>query len=216
MPSVTTILSATTPKEKREALQEWRDRVGHKKAQEITTEAAARGTRMHTYLERYVLDGVRSEEPGNPFAKPSWYMANSVIDKGLVGVDEFWGMEVPLYFPSVYAGTTDCIGVHKNSQSIIDFKQSNKYKKREWIEDYFLQLAAYAEAHNEVHGTEINKGVIMMAVKPAINESTGEITGDVQYLEYTVEGDEFQQYKQAWWRRVEEYYSRQALVNTAE
>lgn len=205
-------MSATTPKEKREALQEWRDRVGHQKAQEITTEAAARGTRMHTYLERFVLDGTRSEEPGNPFAKPSWVMANHIIDQGLDKVDEFWGMEVPLYFPKVYAGTTDCVGIHQQGESIIDFKQSNKYKKREWIDDYFLQLAAYAEAHNEVHGTTINKGVIMMAVKPPLNESTGEITGPVQYLEFTVEGNEFQQYKQAWWQRVEQYYSQKVVT----
>lgn len=210
VPSVTTILSATTPKEKLQALQEWRDRVGHEKAQQITTEAANRGTRMHTYLEKYVLEGQRVNEPGNPWAKPSWHMANTVIEKGLCKVEEFWGMEVPLYFPRVYAGTSDGVGLHRSadgvvSESILDYKQTNKPKKREWIEDYFLQLAAYAEAHNEVHGTKINKGVILMCVKPETNQD-GLMTGEPKYQEFVVEGYEFELYKQGWWARVEQYY----------
>jgi len=210
VPSVTTILSATTPEEKKKALQEWRNRVGHEKAQQITTEAANRGTRMHTYLEKYVLEGQRVPEPGNPFAKPSWHMANCVIEQGLDRVEEFWGMEVPLYFPQVYAGTSDGIGLHRGqdgviSESILDYKQTNKPKKREWIDDYFLQLAAYAEAHNEVHGTAINKGVILMCVKPQTDRD-GLMTGTPEYQEFVVEGFEFELYKRQWWTRVEQYY----------
>ena len=205
VPSVTTILSATMPEEKKKSLNEWRNRVGHDRAQQITTEAANRGTRMHTYLEHYVLTGERKPEPGNPFARPSWHMANEVIDQGLVHVDELWGVEVPLYFPQTYAGTTDGCGVHKGSQAIIDYKQSNKPKKREWIEDYFIQLAAYAEAHNEIHGTTINKGVILMAVQPEVDQQ-GLVVKKPEYLEFVVEGFEFDMYRQLWWARVEQYY----------
>ena len=112
LPSVTTILDKTKPPEKVEALNQWRRRVGAEKAQQITTEAANRGTRMHTYLEHYVKTGERKERGSNPFAWPSHAMADVVIDQGLKNVAEFWGIEVPLYFPSVYAGTTDGAGIH--------------------------------------------------------------------------------------------------------
>jgi len=205
VPSVTTVLAATQSEEKRQALQNWKNRVGIDRAQQITTEAANRGTRMHTYLEHYVKTGERKPEPGNPFAKPSWHMANEVIEQGLVNVDELWGVEVPLYFPQTYAGTTDGCGIHKGSEAIIDYKQTNKPKKREWIEDYFVQLAAYAEAHNEVHKTNINKGVILMAVQPQVDRD-GLVIGKPEYLEFVVEGVEFDVYKQLWWHKVEEYY----------
>lgn len=208
LPSVTTILDSTKPEEKRRALAEWKARVGAEKAQAITTEAANRGTRMHTYLERYVVDGERIEMPSNPFAKPSWFMANQVIEKGLVNCNEYWGVEVPLYNPSLYAGTTDCVGVHNGQASIIDFKQSNKVKKREWIEDYFLQLCAYAEAHNHVHGTNIERGVIMMCVKPEMNQD-GLMSGkEPEYLEFILEGSEFAHYRNKWYDRVHEYYEK--------
>ena len=167
VPSVTTILEKTKPEEKKKALQEWRNRVGHERAQQITTEAANRGTRMHTYLERYVKSDDIGELPSNPFAQPSWFMAAKVILEGLQHADEYWGSEVPLYYSGLYAGTTDLVGVWKGAPAIMDFKQTNKPKKREWIEDYFLQLAAYAEAHNDTYGTEINTGVILMCAKPA-------------------------------------------------
>lgn len=210
VPSVTTILDRTRPEEKKRALQEWRRRVGPERAQQITTEAANRGTRMHTYLERYVLEGQRSEEPGNPFAKPSWHMANVVIEQGLQHVDEFWGMEVPLYFPRIYAGTSDGVGLHQGQPAILDYKQTNKPKRREWIDDYFLQLAAYSLAHDEVHGTDIRKGVILMCVKPDLDRD-GLMTGQPEYQEFVVEGQEFQQYKELWWSRVEQYYQALAL-----
>jgi genome maintenance exonuclease 1 len=205
VPSVTTILDKTKPAEAKRALAEWKKRVGEKQAQEITTEAANRGTRMHTYLEHYVLNGVLKEEPSNPFAKPSHAMAKVVINEGLVKVDEFWGMEVPLYFPGVYAGTTDCIGIHQNNESILDFKQSNKPKKEEWIDDYFIQLCAYSEAHNEVHGSKIKKGVILMCVKPDLDKD-GLMIGKPKYQEFILEGEKFEKYRSMWWKRVEEYY----------
>ena len=141
----------------------------------------------------------------NPFGWASHAMAEVVIDQGLKKVDEYWGVEVPLYFPGIYAGTTDCCGLHENQQSIIDFKQTNKPKKLEWIEDYFLQLCAYAEAHNEVYNTQINKGVILMCVKPATDDM-GNIISEPQYQEFVIEGAEFDHWKTQWWKRVEQYY----------
>jgi genome maintenance exonuclease 1 len=161
---------------------------------------------MHTYLEHYVLDGEIKPRGSNPFSWASHMMAETVIREGLCNVDEYWGVEVPLYFPNVYAGTTDCVGVHKGEQSILDFKQSNKPKKEEWIEDYKLQLCAYAEAHNEVYGTNIRKGVVLMCVKPDMDES-GLITGEPQYQEFVIEGNEFEKWRQEWWKRVELYYT---------
>jgi genome maintenance exonuclease 1 len=168
--------------------------VGVQKAQEITTEAAGRGTRMHKWLENYVKTGETGEPGSNPYSIQSHTMAHSIITQGLINCNEYWGTEVPLYFPKVYAGTTDLCGVHAGSDSILDFKQSNKLKKREWIDDYFVQLTAYANAHNEVHGTKIRKGVILMC------------TADNVYQEFIIEGNEFDKYSDIWFKRLEQYY----------
>jgi len=200
VPSVTTILEKTKPEEKKRALQEWRNRVGHERAQQITTEAANRGTRMHTYLERYVKSDDIGELPSNPFARPSWFMAAKVILEGLQHADEYWGSEVPLYYSGLYAGTTDLVGVWKGAPAIMDFKQTNKPKKREWIEDYFLQLAAYAEAHNDTYGTDINTGVILMCAKPATEHE------DPVYQEFVLEPQDYAHWRDQWMRRVELYY----------
>lgn len=204
VPSVTTILDRTKPEEKRAALAAWKKSVGEERAQQITTEAANRGTRMHAYLESYVLTEDMKPLPTNPYAHPSWFMAAEIILKGLNNVDEYWGVEVPLYYSGLYAGTTDCLGVWKGKPAIMDFKQSNKPKKREWIEDYFLQLAAYAQAHDHMHGTNIDQGVILMAVQPKLQENNEYSTPE--YLEFVVEGDEFAHWKDEWNKRVELYY----------
>jgi genome maintenance exonuclease 1 len=204
VPSVTTILDKTKPAEAREALQKWRKAVGEERAQQITTEAANRGTRMHAYLESYVLSGDMKELPTNPYAHPSWFMAAEVILKGLTNVDEFWGVEVPLYYSGLYAGTTDCLGVWKGRPAIMDFKQTNKPKKREYIGDYFLQLCAYAQAHNNMHGTEINTGVILMAAQPKLLPDNTYSTPE--YQEFVIEGDEFAHWTNEWTKRVELYY----------
>lgn len=208
LPSVTTILDRTKPAEKRQALENWKRRVGTERAQQITTEAANRGTRMHTYLEYWITNGTQKERGTNPFSWASHAMADTVIRKGLCRVNEFWGTEVPLYFPGIYAGTTDCVGLHEGVPAILDFKQTNKPKKEEWIDDYKLQLVAYAEAHNEVHGTEICKGVILMCVKPD-EDDQGHFTTP-EYQEFTVEGEAWAHWRDQWWRRVEQYY----LLNT--
>ena len=195
LPSVTTVLDATKSEESKKALQEWRKRVGFAKAQEITTEAAGRGTRMHKWLENYVKTGETGEPGSNPYSLQSHQMAQSIIQKGMHKCTEYWGTEVPLYFPKVYAGTTDLVGVHDGAEAIMDHKQTNKPKKREWIEDYFVQLAAYANAHNEVHGTKIRKGVIFMC--SAANE----------YQEFIIEGEEFDKWSNRWFERLDKYYS---------
>lgn len=194
LPSVTTILDATKSEESKQALQNWRKRVGVQKAQEITTEAAGRGTRMHKWLENYIKTGATGEPGSNPYSIQSHQMAQSIITQGLVKCNEYWGTEVPLYFPKIYAGTTDLCGIHDGSEAIMDHKQTNKPKKREWIDDYFVQLTAYANAHNEVHGTKIRKGVIFMC------------SADNLYQEFIVEGSEFDKYTDIWFKRVEQYY----------
>jgi genome maintenance exonuclease 1 len=195
LPSVTTILDATKSEEAKQALFEWRKRMGAAKAQAITTEAAGRGTRMHKWLEDYIKTGVIGEPGSNPYSQQSHRMADNIIKQGLVNCTEYWGTEVPLYFPKIYAGTTDLVGVHSGDEAIMDHKQSNKLKKREWIDDYFVQLAAYANAHNEVHGTNIRKGVIFMC------------TADFIYQEFIIEGAEFDKYTDLWFRRCEKFYT---------
>jgi genome maintenance exonuclease 1 len=194
LPSVTTILDATKSEESKQALQNWRKRVGVQKAQAITTEAANRGTRMHKFLEDYIKTGIITESGSNPYSIQSHKMAQTIITEGLSNCTEYWGTEVPLYFPKIYAGTTDLCGIHDGDEAIMDHKQTNKPKKREWIDDYFVQLAAYANAHNEVHGTKIRKGVIFMC------------SADNAYQEFILEGSDFDKYSDMWFKRVEQYY----------
>ena len=204
VPSVTTILDKTKPEEEKAALQAWRRAVGEKKAQEITTEAANRGTRMHKYLEDYVRDGSLREPGTNPYSVQSHKMAKHVIEQGLVNVNEVWGVEVPLYYPGLYAGTTDGCGLHMNEAAILDYKQTNKPKKLEWITGYYLQLTAYALAHNKIHGTNIRKGVVLMCVKPP--EITPMVWGDPAYQEFILKPEDFSYWEDQWWQRVEQYY----------
>lgn len=192
--SVTTILDATKSEESKQALQNWRKRVGPQKAQEITTEAAGRGTRMHKWLEDYVKTDVLGEPGSNPYSQQSHNMAKTIIAKGLAHADEIWGMEVPLYYTGLYAGTSDCIGRWKQNPAIMDFKQTNKLKKREWIDDYFLQLLFYGTAHNNTYGTDIRTGVILMC------------TPDNVYQEFVIEGEEWNHYENIMWDRLENYY----------
>jgi len=194
LPSVTTILDATKSEESKKALNEWRKRMGPQKAQAITTEAANRGTRMHKFLEDYIKTGIITESGSNPYSIQSHKMAQTIITEGLSNCTEYWGTEVPLYFPRIYAGTTDLVGIHDGDEAIMDHKQTNKPKKREWIDDYFVQLSAYANAHNEVHGTKIRKGVIFMC------------SADNNYQEFILEGSDFDKYSDMWFKRVEQYY----------
>ena len=192
LPSVTTILDATQSAEKREALANWRASKGEAEATRIVDESGARGTAMHKILEMYILEQGYLDETN--VGKQAHNMAMQVINSGLSNVTEYYGTECTLYYPGLYAGQTDLVGIHKGADAIIDFKQTNKPKKREWIDDYFLQLSAYAMAHNILFNTQIAKGVIMMCSK------------DNYYQEFVVEGSEFQKYKHNFLRRVDEFY----------
>ena len=196
LPSVTTILDQTQSAEKRESLKAWRERVGEDSAARIMDEAATRGTAMHKILEKYVLGEGYLDETS--VGKQAHNMAIQVIQSGLSNVTEFYGTECTLYYPGLYAGQTDLVGVHKGQDAIIDFKQTNKPKRREWIDDYFIQTAAYAVAHNHVYGSNINSGVILISVK----------NGTI--LKYVSSGKEFQGFMFEWLRRVDLYYKNQA------
>jgi len=192
LPSVTTILSATQPAEKRESLAAWRKSIGEENATRIVDQAGARGTAMHKILEKYILEQGYLDLTN--VGKEAHNMALRVIEQGLCNVTEFYGSECTLYYPGLYAGQTDLIAMHKNEMAVVDFKQTNKPKKREWVEDYCLQLAAYGMAHDYVYKTSINKAVIMMCSK------------DNFYQEFIIEGEEYKKYKHKWLRRVDEYY----------
>jgi len=191
LPSVTTILSATKDMT---ALNEWRDKVGHAKAQQITTEAAGVGTAMHGNLERF-LCGMERQPGNNPVHVQANKMANVIIDKGLSKMNEVWAMEQSLYFPGLYSGTTDLVGVYEGEPAVCDHKQTNKPKKAEWVEDYYIQLVAYILAHNEVYKTDIRRGVIFMCSR------------DLQYQQFDLTKDTFNKYEDMWLRKVEEYYA---------
>ena len=193
LPSVTTILDKTKPREKREALANWKKRVGDKEAQRIVTEAANVGTVMHNILEYWVKN--EDYDPGNNVVhRQAKAMAQVVKEHVQPNLDEVWGSEVNLYYPELYAGTTDLLGVWKGQPAIMDFKQTNKPKKREWIEDYFLQGAAYSLAHNALYETDIKSIAIFMCSR------------DCQWQLFEVKADEFQHWADKWAARVEQFY----------
>jgi hypothetical protein len=201
VPSVTTILDATKDKTH---LIEWRKRVGEIKAQEITTEAAGVGTRMHKYLEDYIDTGEWPSPGSNPFAIKAHRMAEVIRDEAMVHVDEIWGSEVPLYIPKMYAGTTDLVGQFKGNACIMDFKQTNKPKKLEWVQDYYLQMVAYAEAHNEVHGTDIREGHVFMCSR---GDDSMAIGGET-YQQFDLWPHEYDEWRNEWYNRVYQYYEK--------
>ena len=192
LPSVTTILKATEPDEKRESLAAWRDRVGEAEATRIVDSAGARGTAMHKILEKYIIEEGYLDLTN--VGKEAHNMAMQVIQNGLSNFTEFYGSECTLYYPGLYAGQTDLIATHKGDMAVIDFKQTNKPKKREWVEDYCLQLAAYGMAHDFIYKTAITKAVIMMCSK------------DNFYQEFVIAGEEYRKYKHQWLERVNKYY----------
>ena len=201
LPSVTTILQATQPEEKRLALAAWKTRVGNVEADKVKNDAASRGTAMHIHLEKFLLGEGYLDLTTE--GQASRTMADEIINKGLKNrLAEFWGLEVTLYYPELYAGATDVVGIYDNEESIVDFKQSNKPKRREWIEDYKLQLAGYALAHNEVYGTNIMKGVNLICTK------------DNLYQEFIFDGEEFKQAKYEFLRRVDQYYAQKSKENS--
>jgi genome maintenance exonuclease 1 len=192
LPSVTTILSATESEEKKQAIAKWKARVGAVEAERVKNTAATRGTSMHSYLEHYIAgEGLLDLTESGVEAQK---MAETIRDKGFSELEEIWGSECVLYYPELYAGQTDLCGIYQGRESIIDFKQSNKPKREEYIGDYYLQLAAYATAHDAVYNTKIEQGVILMC------------TPDLYFQKFVLNGARFRQAKWEWLQRVDEYY----------
>jgi genome maintenance exonuclease 1 len=200
LPSVTTILSATKDMT---ALNEWKKRVGVEKAQQITTEAAGRGTSMHKNLESFIA-GVPRVPGNNVVHQIANKMADVIIENGLSKVQEVWAMEQSLYYPGLYSGTTDLVGVYDGEPAVMDHKQSNKEKKESYVDDYRMQLVAYILAHNKVYGTDIKRGVIFMAVKPP--EITPGVYGESKYQQFDLLPKDFNYWEDQWLNKVETYY----------
>ena len=192
LPSVTTIISSTQDADKTANLAKWKLKVGEVEAERIKNTAALRGTAMHTYLEHYVKGGNVLDL--TDLGREARSMGEVIIKKGLPDMDEVWGVETTLFYPGLYAGQTYMCGVYQGRESIIDFKQSNKPKRAEWIGDYKLQLAAYATAHDQVYGTSIEQGVILMC------------TPDNYFQRFIVNGSEFREYKWKWLQKISDYY----------
>ena len=192
LPSVTTVISRTQSREKTESLKRWKEKVGEKRAEEIKNEAANRGTAMHKYLEDLIL-GQRSMDLTTT-GQEAQKMAEIIADRGLNRCSDIYGVEAVLYYPGLYAGSCDLIGKIDDKVSIIDFKQTNKPKQREWIGDYFLQMAAYGMAHDAVYNTAIEQGVILMCSK------------DGYFQEFVIEGKEYREAKYEFLRRLDQFY----------
>ena len=192
LPSVTTILGAT---KNQEFIKKWKAKVGEAEADRIKNLSSKRGTSMHKFLESYIqgigyddLTGVGQE------ARP---MADKIIEVGLTPVSEYYGSEIMLHYPGLYAGSTDLVCMHNDMESIVDFKQSNRPKKEEWIDDYFLQIAAYAMAHDYVYGSKIRQGVIMVC------------TPDLYYQEFKIQDADLKNYKHKFLKRLDMYHELQ-------
>jgi len=189
LPSVTTILARTKDQS---FLNKWKARVGEAEAERIKNLSSRRGTSMHKFLESYITGiGYDDLTELGQAAKP---MANKVIEMGLTPVEEYYGSEVTLYYPGLYAGSTDLVCLHNGLETIADFKQSNKPKREDWIEDYYLQIAAYCMAHDYVHGSNIRQGIIMVC------------TPDLYFQEFRFQDAELRRWKHKWLKRLDEYY----------
>lgn len=192
-PSVTTVLGSTKDMTH---LNEWKARVGVEKAQQITTEAANVGGAMHKNLEAF-LAGEKRQAGNNLIHVQANKMADVIINNALTKINEVYAIEQSLYYPGLYSGTTDLIAVYEGNLSICDYKQSNRLKKAEWVEDYYLQLVAYILAHNEVYGTDIKEGHIFMCTRA------------LQYQQFDLLPSDFNKYEDMWLARVEKYYNLQ-------
>ncbi len=193
LPSVTSILKATQSEEDKAGIAAWKERVGHREAERIKNEASNRGSSMHSYIEQFLLgkfnlDLLNEEDKSKK-------MAIEIIDNGLKNkLSEIWGAEAVVYYPQKYAGTADCIGVYKGKETILDFKQSNKPKKEEYIEDYFLQLGAYSLAHNTVYNSRITQGAILLC------------TVDGLFQDFIIEGHELVNFQKKFLEKVKKFY----------
>ena len=195
LPSVTTILSATMPLEKKERLERWRNQLGHKQADMIKREAGIRGTNMHEILEKFLLGKLNLDLLGDNTREK--LMADQIIEHGIRDkLNIIWGCESTLYYPDLYAGSADCIAEDYEGKScIIDFKNASKPRQDHWNDDYYLQLSLYIAAHNEVYKTSIDKGIILLCTK------------DIFFQRFIIEGERLKEYTNKAFKRVEQYYS---------
>ena len=188
LPSVTTILAKTKDQT---YLARWKNKVGHEEAERIKNYSGKRGTAMHKFIEKHIQkSGYEDLTPIGVEAKP---MAQKIIETGLQNISEYYGSEVTLYYPGLYAGSTDLVCEHEGKDTIIDFKQTNRPKKEEWIEDYYMQIAAYAMAHDQTHGSNIEQGIIMMC------------TPELYFQEFKFEGDKMKKYRHKFLERLSQY-----------
>ena len=193
LPSVTTIIGATKDKKDLAGLKRWRDKVGDTEADAVMHQAASVGTAMHKFLENHI-QGIGYDDQTN-IGVIGKRMAKLIIGSALPSMNEYWGTEVTLYYPTFYGGTADCTGVWQGQPAVIDFKQTNKPKKPEWIEDYYIQLAAYIMAHDALYNTKMEAGVILMASR------------GMNLQMFTINGQRLDDYKYKWLKRCEKYYN---------
>lgn len=190
IPSVTTILSKTKDITH---LLAWRKRIGDQAADQITKESTSLGTTMHLHLENYIkgLDRPGGTNTGRVMARN---MADQIIKHGLCNLDEVWGIEVPLVYDTLWAGTTDLVGVYKGEPAIMDFKTTIRPKTLPRVDDYRLQLTAYAESHNYTFDTHIKKLVVFMCSR------------DMEYQEFVWDVDDYKKNLEDWTARLAQYY----------
>ena len=195
LPSVTTVLDETADKT---FLIEWAKRVGETKAEQIRTEAAGLGTLLHEHMECHI-QSIPRPKGTNLVRKMAENMADVIIQRGLPGLQEIWGIESRLYYPGLYAGTTDLVGIYDGCPAIMDYKNTKKMKRRDMLENYFDQTVAYALAHNALFDTNIRKGVIFMVAR------------DLQYETFILEGSEFDKHEVLFLKRLEKYMENNSL-----
>ena len=192
LPSVTTILKATESEEKKDSLRLWRSRVGDNVADEIMKKSSTRGTKMHKHLEEYLIGQTKMDLGSDD----SYIMSQKIISEALkIKLTEVWGSEINLYYPEKYAGTADAVGIYDGIESVLDFKQSNKTKRKEWITDYFFQVAAYSLAHNFIHKTNITQGVILICTPPPL----------LEFQEFVIKNEELVKYQHLFIDKVRQY-----------
>ena len=189
LPSVTTILAKTKDQS---YLTKWKNKVGHEEAERIKNYSSKRGTSMHKFLEKHITGaGYEDLTQIGQEAKP---MAQKIIEVGLTPINHYYGSEVMLHYPGLYAGATDLVCEHDGLDTVVDFKQSNRPKREEWIEDYYLQIAAYAMAHDYVYKSKIRQGIIMVC------------TPDCYYQEFKFKDGELRRWKHEFLKRLDSYY----------
>ena len=205
LPSVTTILAKTKDQS---YLTNWKKKVGHEEAERIKNLSSKRGTAMHKFLEKHIQrTGYEDLTEIGQQAKP---MAQKIIEQGLIPISEYYGSEIMVHYPGLYAGSTDLVCNHNGLETIVDFKQSNRPKRAEWVDDYYMQIAAYAMAHDEVYGSKIRQGIIMIC------------TPDLYYQEFKFQDTELKRWKHRWLERLDMYHElerdekEQVKVNTTD